>query len=127
MWLYGVDADAELRASAARHAAGASGSSPGALTQQELMRRLRETQALLIKFSEENSRLSSDNQMLQAGRKVLGVEHASVLDEIGGYELDGACQSPMAAAENMLLQCDVKRVCCYDMQSVVLKRSSRGT
>ena len=47
------------------------------------MRRLRDTQALLIKFSEENSRLSQDNQVLQAGRKALGVEHASVLDEIG--------------------------------------------
>jgi hypothetical protein len=75
---------ADLRANAARHAAAASGSSPGgAVTQQELMRRLRDTQALLIKFSEENGRLSADNQMLQAGRKVLGVEHASVLDEIG--------------------------------------------
>jgi hypothetical protein len=47
------------------------------------VRRLRDTQALLIKFSEENSRLSQDNQVLQAGRKALGVEHASVLDEIG--------------------------------------------
>lgn len=50
------------------------------------MRRLRDTQALLIKFSEENSRLSADNHMLQAGRKQLGVEHASVLDEIGGLK-----------------------------------------
>jgi hypothetical protein len=107
LWLCDVVADAELRASAARHAAGASGGSPGALTQQELMRRLRETQALLIKFSEENSRLSSDNQMLQAGRKVLGVEHASVLDEIGGYELDGSGQPPMAAARDVAAaKCD---------------------
>lgn len=75
----------DLRANAVRHAAAAaSGSSPGnTLTSQELLRRLRDTQALLIKFSEENSRLSADNQILQAGRKALGVEHASVLDEIG--------------------------------------------
>lgn len=78
---------ADLRANATRHAAAAaSGGSPsggGTLTQQELVRRLRDTQALLIKFSEENSRLSQDNHLLQAGRKALGVEHASVLDEIG--------------------------------------------
>ncbi len=79
---------ADLRANAARHAAAAAGSgSPsgagGTRTQPELVRRLRDTQALLIKFSEENSRLSQDNQLLQAGRKALGVEHASVLDEIG--------------------------------------------
>lgn len=84
---------ADLRANAARHAAAASGSSPGgAVTQQELMRRLRDTQALLIKFSEENGRLSADNQMLQAGRKVLGVEHASVLDEIGEVSCLGCGQ-----------------------------------
>lgn len=77
---------ADLRANAARHAAAAAagGSSPGGgtLTNQELLRRLRDTQALLIKFSEENSRLSTDNQMLQAGRNALGAEHANVLDEI---------------------------------------------
>jgi hypothetical protein len=83
-----VSAAADLRANAVRHAAAASGSSPGGggggtLTSQELLRRLRDTQALLIKFSEENGRLAADNQMLQAGRKALGVEHASVLDEIG--------------------------------------------
>lgn len=74
------------------------------------MRRLRETQALLIKFSEENSRLSSDNQMLQAGRKVLGVEHASVLDEIGGAQLEGSGQSRMpAAAAADAAKCDQLR------------------
>lgn len=68
------------------------------------MRRLRDTQALLIKFSEENGRLSADNQMLQAGRKVLGVEHASVLDEIGEGELHGlravprSCKSAVCCA-----------------------------
>jgi len=76
---------ADLRANAARHAAAAaSGSSPtgGTLTSSELLRRLRDTQALLIKFSEENGRLSADNQQLQANRKALGAEHANVLDEI---------------------------------------------
>jgi hypothetical protein len=62
--------------------ASSSGGGGGSLTNNELLRRLRETQALLIKFSEENSRLSSDNQRLQAGRNALSVEHASVLDEI---------------------------------------------
>lgn len=60
---------ADLRANAGRQAAGGptqaghtlgggSGSAAGTLTNNELLRRLRETQALLIKFSEENGRLS---------------------------------------------------------------------
>lgn len=55
---------AELRANIARQALNStSGSSIGS---QELLRRLRETQALLIKFSEENGRLARDNEKLQA-------------------------------------------------------------
>lgn len=65
----------ELRANAVRHApAAAAGGGGATLTNGELLLRLRETQALLIKFSEENSRLSTDNQRLQAGRNALGVE-----------------------------------------------------
>ena len=91
---------ADLRANAVHHAAAAaSSSSPGnTLTSQELLRRLRDTQALLIKFSEENSRLSADNQVLQAGRKALGVEHASVLDEIG----EVACRDARLVARGAL-------------------------
>lgn len=37
---------------------------------QELLRRLRETQALLIKFSEENGRLARDNDKLQVSATV---------------------------------------------------------
>jgi uncharacterized phage infection (PIP) family protein YhgE len=74
---------ADLRANVARLTAGSgAGSLSGNLGNAELLRRLRETQALLIKFSEENSRLARDNDKLQAGRKVLSNEHANVLDEI---------------------------------------------
>jgi hypothetical protein len=72
---------ADLRSNAARHAAGMS-SSGSPINNSELLRRLRETQALLVKFSEENGRLARDNEKLQAGRNVLSAEHATVLDEI---------------------------------------------
>lgn len=56
----------ELRANAARQAANGSSSSNGSpLSNNELLRRLRETQALLVKFSEENGRLAKDNEKLQ--------------------------------------------------------------
>ncbi|WIA28382.1 hypothetical protein OEZ86_010928 [Tetradesmus obliquus] len=71
----------DLRSNAARHAAGVS-SSGSPINNSELLRRLRETQALLVKFSEENGRLARDNEKLQAGRNVLSAEHATVLDEI---------------------------------------------
>ena len=48
----------------------------------ELLRRLKETQTLLVKFSEENGRLARENDRLRAGRNALGTEHAAVLDEI---------------------------------------------
>lgn len=73
-------------AAAARLAGGPASTSTSAngslLGNAELRLRLRETQALLIKFSEENSRLAHDNEALQAGRKLLSSEHANVLDEI---------------------------------------------
>jgi hypothetical protein len=36
------------------------------------------TQALLAKFSEENSRLARENDKLRTGRAMLGAEHAGV-------------------------------------------------
>eukprot|EP00879_Flechtneria_rotunda_P018559 GHRR01019473.1.p1 GENE.GHRR01019473.1~~GHRR01019473.1.p1 ORF type:complete len:720 (+),score=272.03 GHRR01019473.1:2217-4376(+) len=66
----------DLRANAARQLV--SGINNG----NELVRRLHETQQLLINFSEENSRLARENEKLQAGRNVLSAEHATVLDEI---------------------------------------------
>ncbi|KAF6263171.1 hypothetical protein COO60DRAFT_511848 [Scenedesmus sp. NREL 46B-D3] len=74
-------ARADLRSNAARQSAGMS-SSGSPIHNTELLRRLRETQALLVKFSEENGRLARDNENLQAGRNVLSAEHATVLDEI---------------------------------------------
>jgi hypothetical protein len=63
----------------------AGGSSSGGGTagmSQEALRRLRETQALLIRFSEENQRLARENDKLRGSKNVLGQEHANVLDEI---------------------------------------------
>ena len=73
-----TDATAEGHAgSPPRHGTGAGGaalptsSSGSPLSSNELLRRLRETQALLIKFSEENSRLARDNEQLQARNALL--------------------------------------------------------
>lgn len=60
-----MDCHAELRSSAGRLPV--SSNSGNLIGNQELVRRLRETQALLIKFSEENNRLARDNEKLQAG------------------------------------------------------------
>jgi hypothetical protein len=60
----------------------AGGSSSGSGMSQEALRRLRETQALLIRFSEENQRLARENDKLRGSKNVLGQEHANVLDEI---------------------------------------------
>jgi hypothetical protein len=61
---------ADLRSNAERHAAGVS-SSGSPINNTELLRRLRETQALLVKFSEENGRLARDNEKLQVGQGLL--------------------------------------------------------
>lgn len=63
---------ADLRSNAARHAAGVS-SSGSPINNSELLRRLRETQALLVKFSEENGRLARDNEKLQVCGMLAGV------------------------------------------------------
>ncbi|KAI8467963.1 MAG: hypothetical protein J3K34DRAFT_460139 [Monoraphidium minutum] len=75
---------AELRALRAGGAAPPSPSAAAAAAAAggELLRRLKETQALLVKFSEENGRLARDNDRLRAGRNALSTEHATVLDEI---------------------------------------------
>jgi hypothetical protein len=67
---------ADLRSNAARYAAGVS-SSGSPINNSELLRRLRETQALLVKFSEENGRLAKDNEKLQVCHIVLHVLSAS--------------------------------------------------
>jgi hypothetical protein len=59
-----------LRSNAARHAAGDS-SSGSPINNSELLRRLHETQALLVKFSEENGRLAKDNEKLQVRHTAL--------------------------------------------------------
>ncbi|GBF90201.1 kif12 type kinesin [Raphidocelis subcapitata] len=80
---------AQLRASLAggAAAAGSAPASPSAAAAAaggggELLRRLRETQGLLLQFSEENGRLARENDRLRTGRNVLSTEHATVLDEI---------------------------------------------
>jgi hypothetical protein len=89
---------ADLRSNAARHAAGiSSGGSP--INNSELLRRLRETQALLVKFSEENGRLARDNEKLQ-------VRHVSV-------NMLTASMGLFTAAESCWL-------CSCNMQSVYL-------
>lgn len=48
----------------------------------DMIKRLKETQTLLARFSEENNRLAKENDKLRAGRNILSSEHATVLDEI---------------------------------------------
>ncbi|MEW5307173.1 MAG: hypothetical protein WDW36_009583 [Sanguina aurantia] len=55
---------------------------PPPVQEQDLLRRLKDTQSLLSRFSEENVRLARENDKLTAGRSTLGEEHADVLDEI---------------------------------------------
>eukprot|EP00877_Chromochloris_zofingiensis_P013436 jgi/Chrzof1/8346/Cz03g07020.t1 len=53
-----------------------------AITGSELLRRLKDTQGLLVRFSEENSRLARENDKLRGSKNVLNAEHATVLEEI---------------------------------------------
>ncbi|GAX83449.1 hypothetical protein CEUSTIGMA_g10874.t1 [Chlamydomonas eustigma] len=52
------------------------------INESEMQKRLRETQSLLSRFSEENTRLAKENDKLVRNRAVMSVEHADVLDEI---------------------------------------------
>jgi hypothetical protein len=57
----------------------------GGAAGSELLRRLKETQALMVKFSEENGRLARENDRLRSGRALLStggwVEGAGWVDE----------------------------------------------
>ena len=52
------------------------------VNEEEMQRRLKETQALLARFAEENNRLARENDKLVRVKTVLTNEHSEVLDEI---------------------------------------------
>lgn len=57
-------------------------SATGQSHDSDMIKRLKDTQALLARFSEENSRLAKENDRLRTNRQMLSAEHADVLDEI---------------------------------------------
>ncbi|GIL79398.1 hypothetical protein Vretifemale_8687 [Volvox reticuliferus] len=77
-----MSADATLTPQAVGAALGRRSSHTGFGADDDLMRRLMDTQNLLARFSEENGRLAKENDRLRAGRQLLSQEHGEVLDEI---------------------------------------------
>ncbi|GIL53792.1 hypothetical protein Vafri_9425 [Volvox africanus] len=77
-----MSADATLTPHAVGAARGRRSSHTDFGADDDLMRRLMDTQNLLARFSEENGRLAKENDRLRAGRQLLSQEHGEVLDEI---------------------------------------------